>query len=57
MTLKHNDEYPEPEARQRRDAVLRHMLGRPPEPHQPLREKKKRRPIKSGASPKAKANT
>jgi hypothetical protein len=27
-----HDEHPQPEAQQRRDAVLKHMLGRPPMP-------------------------
>jgi hypothetical protein len=33
---KPDDQYPEKEADRRRDAVLKHMLGRPPQPHKPL---------------------
>jgi len=52
------DEYPPAEVKQRRDAVLKHMLGRSPEAHQPLREKKvKRRSVKSDALRKPKENT
>lgn len=28
-----DDQYPEKEAERRRDAVLKHMLSRPPQPH------------------------
>lgn len=56
MTPKHNDEYPPKEAEQRRDSVLKAMLARPPEIHQPLNAKK-RRPVKGGAPPKPKART
>jgi hypothetical protein len=47
MTPKHQgDEYPAKEAEQRRDAVLKAMLARPPEIHQPsmTAAKRKRRP-------------
>jgi hypothetical protein len=43
MTPKDGDHIPEPDARQRRDAVLKHMLGRAPEKHEPLGAKKTRR--------------
>jgi hypothetical protein len=39
MTAKPDEQqYPEPEARQRRDAVLRHMLGRSPQKHESLKK-------------------
>lgn len=52
--MKKNDEYSAKEAAERRDAVLRAMIGRPPEHHETLNAQKKKRPPKSGASPKAK---
>lgn len=46
MAAKHAEEYPAKEAEQRRDAVLKAMLARPPEIHQPsmTAAKRKRRP-------------
>jgi hypothetical protein len=41
---------------QRRDAVLKHMLSRPPQPHKPLREsKRKARPASKGRVRKGKS--
>jgi hypothetical protein len=57
MTAKNSDEYPQAEANRRRDAVLRDMLGRPPEKHEPLNAKKRKRRTKVGASPSTKAPT
>jgi hypothetical protein len=55
-TKQSDDQYSEQEAAQRRDKVLRHMLGRPPQPHKPLgAAKRKQRPASKGRMRKAKA--
>jgi hypothetical protein len=57
MAAKQPDEqYPQAEADRRRDAVLKHMLSRPPQPHKPLgASKPKARPTSKGRVKKAKA--
>jgi len=50
-----NDEYEEGEASRRRDAVLKHMLSRPPQPHKPIGEEKKARPASKGQARKGKS--
>jgi hypothetical protein len=43
------NEISEQEAARRRDEVLRHMISRPPTPHQPLKaSKRKTRPASKG---------
>ena len=49
MDTKQSDsEYSEQEARERGDAVLRHMMTKPPQKHEPL---KKRKPSKPRTDP------
>jgi hypothetical protein len=51
---KTDEEYPQDEADRRRDAVLKHMLSRPPQPHAPLRAAKpKTRSLSKGRTRKA----
>jgi hypothetical protein len=45
MDTKQSDsEYSEQEAVRRGDAVLRHLMGKPPQPHKPLGKRKRAKP-------------
>ena len=62
MDTKQSDsEYSEEEARERGDAVLRHMMNKPPQKHEPLKKRKaaERNPVAkdSGSSPLTIAQT
>jgi len=55
-TKQSTDDYPQAEADRRRDAVLKHMLSRPPQPHKPLGvAKKKTRPARTERARKGKS--